>query len=110
LRDGRPRHVQAAITEPPENPAAAPVKPGEINPAFEGAMLAETPGGIGVVVRNVDTGSPAAAAGIRSDDVIVAVNQARVATVTQLRERSAGLATLVIEVQRGKSTVLIPIQ
>ena len=53
---------------------------------------------------------PAAAAGIRSDDIIVAVNQRRVANIQQLRERSAGLATLVIEVQRGKSTVLIPIQ
>ena len=73
-------------------------------------MLAETAGGSGVMVRNVDSGSPAAAAGIRSDDVIVAVNQSRVANLQQLRERSAGLATLVIEVQRGKSTVLIPIQ
>ena len=110
LRDGRPRHVQAVITPPPESPAATPVKPGEINPAFQGAAFAETPGGNGIVVRNVDSGSPAAAAGIRTDDVIVAVNQARVATLQQLRERSTGLATLVIEVQRGKSTVLIPIQ
>ena len=110
LRDGRPRHVQAVITQPPESPAATPVKPGDVNPAFQGATFAETPGGNGVVIGNVDNGSPAAAAGIRSDDVIVAVNQARVATIQQLRERSAGLATLVIEVQRGKSTVLIPIQ
>jgi hypothetical protein len=28
----------------------------------------------------------------------------------QLRERSTGLATLVLEIQRGKSTVLVPIQ
>jgi Do/DeqQ family serine protease len=110
LRDGRPRHVQAVITQPPEVAAAAPVVPGEINPAFEGAMLAEAAGGGGVMVRNVDSGSPAAAAGIRSDDLIVAVNQSPVANLQQLRERSAGLATLVIEVQRGKSTVLIPIQ
>jgi Do/DeqQ family serine protease len=110
LRDGRLRHVQAAITEAPPSTAPAPVQPADINPAFEGATLAETPGAIGVVVGNVDSGSPAAAAGIRSDDIIVAVNQSRVAGLAQLRERSAGLATLVIEVQRGKSTVLIPIQ
>jgi S1-C subfamily serine protease len=110
LRDGRTRHVQAMITQPPESPAATPVSPAEINPAFEGATLAETPGGLGVVVHNVDSGSPAAAAGIRSDDVIVAVNQSRVNNLQQLRERSAGLATLVIEVQRGRSTVLIPIR
>ncbi len=110
LRDGRPRHVQAVITQPPEAASATPVVPGEINPAFEGAMLVEAAGGSGVMVRNVDSGSPAAAAGIRSDDLIVAVNQSRVANLQQLRERSAGLATLVIEVQRGKSTVLIPIQ
>jgi Do/DeqQ family serine protease len=110
LRDGRPRHVQAVITQPPEAAPATPVVPGEINPAFEGAMLAEAAGGGGVMVRNVDSGSPAAAAGIRSDDLIVAVNQSPVANLQQLRERSAGLATLVIEVQRGKSTVLIPIQ
>ncbi len=110
LRDGRARHVQAVIGQPPEAAAATPVQPGEINPAFEGATLADVPGGGGVVVRNVDSSSPAGAAGIRSDDLIVAVNQARVSNLQQLRERSAGLATLVIEVQRGKSTVLIPIQ
>ena len=107
LRDGRARHVQALITPPPS--PAAPIQPGDINPALEGAKLAETAGGIGVVVRTVDSGSPAAAAGIRSDDIIVAVNQSPVGNIQQLRERSAGLATLVIEVQRGKSTVLIPI-
>jgi serine protease Do/serine protease DegQ len=110
LRNGRQRHVQALISAPPQTAAAAPVKPGEINPAFEGATLSETPGALGVVVRNVDTGSPAAAAGIRSDDIIVAVNQSPVANLQQLRDRTAGLATLVIEIQRGKSTVLIPIQ
>ena len=110
LRDGRARHVQALLTQPPESAAATPVSPAEINPAFEGATLGEASGGSGVVVRNVDSGSPAAAAGIRSDDVIVAVNQSRVSNLQQLRERSAGLATLVIEVQRGKSTVLIPIR
>ena len=110
LRDGRPRHVQAVITAPPEGPTAPRVLPGDINPAFEGTTLAEAPGGSGVLIRNVESGSPAAAAGIRTDDIIVAVNQARVTGLPQLRERSAGLATLVIEVQRGKSTVLIPIQ
>jgi S1-C subfamily serine protease len=110
LRDGRPRHLQVLLTAAPEVAGALPVQPGEINPAFEGATLADTPGGNGVAVRNVDSGSPAAAAGIRSDDVIVAVNQARVTGIQQLRERSLGLATLVIEVQRGKSTVLIPVR
>jgi len=109
LRDGRPRHLQAVITQSAEA-VATPVPPAEINPALEGATLAELPGGGGVVVRNVDSGSPAAAAGIRSDDVIVAVNQSRVASIPQLRERSVGLATLILEVQRGKSTVLIPIR
>jgi S1-C subfamily serine protease len=110
LRNGRPRHVQALISQPPEPAAPAPVAPAEINPAFAGATLAESTGGSGVVVRNVDSGSPAAAAGIRADDVIVAVNQSQVATLQQLRDRAAGLATLVLEVQRGKSTVLIPVQ
>jgi Do/DeqQ family serine protease len=110
LRNGRSRHVQALIAQPPEAAAAAPVQPAEINPAFEGASLAESAGGSGVVVRNVDSGSPAAAAGIRSDDVIVAVNQSPVANLQQLRDRTAGLATLVLEVHRGKSIVLIPVQ
>jgi Do/DeqQ family serine protease len=110
LRNGRSRHVQALITQPPEAVAATPVQPAEINPAFEGATLTESTGGSGVVVRNVDSGSPAAAAGIRSDDIIVAVNQSPVTTLQQLRDRTTGLATLVLEVQRGKSTVLIPVQ
>jgi serine protease Do/serine protease DegQ len=110
LRNGRSRHVQALITQPPEAAAATPVQPAEINPALEGATLVDSPGGNGVVVRNVDSGSPAAAAGIRSDDVIVAVNQSQVSNLQQLRERAAQLATLVLEVQRGKSTVLIPVR
>ncbi len=110
LRNGRSRHVQALITQPPEPAAGPPVQPAEINPAFEGATLAESAGHSGVVVRNVDSGSPAAAAGLRSDDVIVAVNQSPVANLQQLRDRAAGLATLVLEVQRGKSTVLIPVR
>jgi Do/DeqQ family serine protease len=108
LRNGRSRHVQALITQPPETAATTPVQPAEIHPALEGAMLVDSAGGGGVVVRNVDSGSPAAAAGIRSDDLIVAVNQSQVANLQQLRDRTAGLVTLVLEVQRGKSTVLIP--
>ena len=110
LRNGRSRHVQALITQPPEAAAATPVQPADINPALEGATLVDGAGGSGVTVRNVDSGSAAAAAGIRSDDVIVAVNQSQVANLQQLRDRSAGLATLVLEVQRGKSTVLIPVR
>jgi serine protease Do/serine protease DegQ len=104
LRDGKARHLNAVIAA-----ASFPERrPGEIHAGLEGATLVDAPDG-GALVRGVEPGSAAAQAGLRSNDVIVGMNQARVASVQQLRERARGAATLVLEVRRGTAIVLVPV-
>ncbi len=108
LRDGRPQHVSAVIGEAPAPPSAS-LKPADINKGLEGASLADGPGQSGALVRAVEPGSPAAQAGLRRNDLIVGVNQANVDGVQQLRERAQGISTLVLEVRRGNTIVLVPV-
>jgi Do/DeqQ family serine protease len=108
LRDGKPQHVSAVIAEVPAPPAAS-IKPADINKGLEGASLVDAPGHGGALVRGVEPGSPAAQAGLRDNDLIVGVNQANVDGVQQLRQRAQGIATLVLEVRRGNTIVLVPV-
>jgi Do/DeqQ family serine protease len=107
LRDGQPRRVSGVIAAA-STATPASLKPGEIHKGLDGASLADAPDG-GALVRGVEAGSAAAQAGLRSNDVIVGVNQARVGSVQQLRERSSGASTLVLEVRRGNAIVLVPV-
>jgi Do/DeqQ family serine protease len=108
LRDGKPQRVNAVIAEAPAPPTAS-IKPADINKGLEGASLIDAPGHGGALVRGVEPGSPAAQAGLRSDDLIVGANQANVDSVRQLHQRAQGIATLVLEVRRGNTIVLVPV-
>ncbi len=109
LRDGKPERVKAIIAAAPA-PTRASLRPADINKGLEGASLIDAPGTGGAVVRGVEPGSPAAQAGLRSNDVIVGVNQASVGSVRQLWERAQGVSTLVLEVRRGSTIVLVPVR
>ncbi len=109
LRDGKPERVKAIIVAAPA-PTRASLRPADINKGLEGASLIDAPGTGGAVVRGVEPGSPAAQAGLRSNDVIVGVNQASVGSVRQLWERAQGVSTLVLEVRRGSTIVLVPVR
>jgi S1-C subfamily serine protease len=63
----------------------------------------------GALIRAVEPGSPAAQAGLRGSDVIVGIDQAKVGNLQELREHAQGAATLVLEVRRGNSIVLVPV-
>ncbi|HUN76105.1 MAG TPA: DegQ family serine endoprotease [Steroidobacteraceae bacterium] len=108
LRDGKPQHVSVVIAETPAAPVAS-LKPAQISTGLDGATLADAPGHSGAVVQEVEPGSPAAQGGLRSNDLIVGVNQANVGSVQQLRERAQGMSTLVLEVRRGNTIVLVPV-
>ncbi|HTW38087.1 MAG TPA: DegQ family serine endoprotease [Steroidobacteraceae bacterium] len=108
LRDGKPQRVSAIIAEAPAPPTSS-IKPADINKGLEGASLVDAPGRGGALVRGVEPGSPAAQAGLRSDDLIVGVNQQNVDSVRELRLRAQGIATLVLEVRRGNTIVLVPV-
>jgi len=115
LRDGKPRKVTALIAEAGETQIAAAM---DIHRGLEGARLADAPDGSGVMVAEIEQGTPAAQAGLRPNDVIVGVNRARIGNVRQLREATDQLRTaakgsnysLVLSVRRGNATLLVPVR
>jgi Do/DeqQ family serine protease len=106
LRDGKPRKVTASVEERGESESS---KAADINKGLDGADLADAPDG-GVLVKAVQEGSPAAQAGLRTNDILVGVGRTPVTTLKGFREAAKGAAVLLLKVRRGGDTVLIPIR
>ncbi len=107
LRDGKPRKTTALIAERSETEAA---NAADINRGLEGAELIDAPDGGGVLVRSVQEGSPAAQAGLRTNDLIVGVGRTPISNSKTLREAAKGASVLLLNVRRGSAVVLIPIR
>jgi serine protease Do/serine protease DegQ len=107
LRDGKTHQVTALVAERGETDTA---NAAEISRGLEGADLGDAPDGGGVLVRSVQDGSPAAQAGLRTNDLIVGVGRTPVSNTKSFREASKGLNLLLLNVRRGSGVVLIPIR
>jgi serine protease Do/serine protease DegQ len=107
LRDGKPQKITALIMERTETETA---NAAEINQGLEGVDLADAPNGSGVLVRSVQEGSPAAAAGIRANDLIVGVGRTPVTGTKGFREAAKSANVLVLNIRRGSLVLLIPIR
>jgi serine protease Do/serine protease DegQ len=107
LRDGKPMKITALIMERSEADTA---NAADINPGLEGADLADAPNGAGVLVRSVQEGSPAAAAGIKANDLIVGVGRTSVTGTKAFREAAKSANVLVLNIRRGPLVLLIPIR
>jgi serine protease Do/serine protease DegQ len=107
LRDGKPLKVTALVAEHSESEAVNAV---DVNRGLEGADLADAPEAAGVLVRAVQDGSPAAQAGLRAGDIIVAVGRTPVATLKAFRDVAKGASFLLLNVKRGNALVLIPVR
>ncbi len=107
LREGKPRHLTAVLREVAQLADAAAV-----HPALAGADLAEAPEGSGggVIIRSVQQGSPAEQSGLRTGDRIVAVNRSRISSLAQLREVTKDQASMLIQLQRGNQTLILPLR
>jgi len=107
LRDGKPRKLTAILREVAQLADAE-----SIHAALAGADLADAPEGSGggVIVRSVQPDSPAAQAGIRAEDRIVAVNRTRVTNLAHLREVTKDQASMLIQLQRGNQTLILPLR
>jgi serine protease Do/serine protease DegQ len=108
LRDGKPRKVTAQIAERGEVESSA--GSADINKGLEGTVLVDAPDGGGVLVKSVQEGSSASQAGLRANDVIVAVGRTPVTNTKSFRETAKGASVLVLKVRRGGDTLLIPIR
>ncbi|HZF17744.1 MAG TPA: Do family serine endopeptidase [Steroidobacteraceae bacterium] len=105
LREGKPRKLTATITEASETQAAdnAPIHRG-----LAGTELVDGEGG--VLVKSVEETSLAAQAGLRPNDVIVAVNRAHVSKVKELRDQTKDARALWLDVRRGARALLIVVR
>jgi Do/DeqQ family serine protease len=116
IRDRKPLHVTAIITELPTTAAATPVRSGSgaapdagpVHPGLKGATLADAPDG-GVVVRAVEPRS-AAEATVRVGDRIEGANRQSIANLKELRDVAKRGGTLVLTIRRGNAMVLVPLR
>ena len=106
LREGKPRKLTATITEATE--AAQTADNGPIHRGLKGAELADGEGG--VLVKSVEDASLAAQAGLRTNDVIIAVNRARIAKVKDLRDQAKDAKALWLDVRRAGRSLLIVVR
>ena len=113
IRDGKPRRVSASIAETPAVGAARSGDESDETPDIHrglvGAQLADAPNAGGVLVRAVESGSPAAQAGLRPNDVIINANRTQVGNLRHLREAARGANSLVLTIRRGNTALLIPL-
>ena len=114
LRDGRRRTVESAIGKA----QAATLEGGKTVPKLSGAEFRNLDsthprfGDVqGVLVAQVDQGSPAWRNGLRSGDVILGVNRREVATVEALSEAlEAAGPTVALNLLRGNTRLFLVIQ
>jgi Do/DeqQ family serine protease len=101
LRDGARESVTVRI-QPEAKMAALPDR-------LEGAQFQDAAGN--VFVSSIDEGSPAARAGLRAGDVIVAVNRQPVTTTVELTTALRGAAgTIALDLFRGGSKLFLVIR
>jgi len=114
LRDGRRQRVSAAIGEP----RAASVEGAALHPHLAGAVFTEIAPDhpqhgrlAGVMVSQIERGSPAAQASLRPGDIISSVNQQAVSDVAEFaRAANRTQDRILLNVRRGNSGRFILLQ
>ncbi|MBI3371647.1 MAG: Do family serine endopeptidase [Betaproteobacteria bacterium] len=109
LRGGREERLRIRICEP----ASRSVAGGEPIPRLSGASFANATRGTReplVVVTAVEPGSVAYKYGLRAGDIVLGVNQRRVASVSELGAALRGAERVLLNVQRGDFLLAINIR
>src|SRR5581483_6823825 len=123
LRDGQPQDVTVTLGELPEkNAESAPGGGSAENSPLRGVQVDEITARVarelglpattkGVVVTDIDPGSPAADAGLRPGDVIQEINRQPVTSVSEYQRivRQAGKQSLVLLVNRHGNTAFVAV-
>jgi serine protease Do/serine protease DegQ len=108
IRDGKTRNVQATLGQQ----SVARSTGTDIHPGLAGATFASstTTNSGGIEVTEVAPGSPAAQRGLRTGDIITAVNRRSVRTLPQLAELASGNRILFLLVRRGDRALMLQIR
>jgi S1-C subfamily serine protease len=114
LRGGHELELHAKLIELKDDTAAAPSEGGgkETSTGQLGVTVEPRRNGPGVVVTEVEPGSPAAEAGLQPEDVILEVNRQAVKSGADLRAgvKSSGSKPTLLLVSHGGSTAFVAIQ
>ncbi|MBT8085216.1 MAG: DegQ family serine endoprotease [Woeseia sp.] len=106
VRDGRTRTVDAKLGQAQAQSSAGNV----IHPGLAGAEFAQSSGGGGIQVADVEADSPAAQRGLRAGDLITAVNRQPVQNLAQLQQIAENNRILFLLVQRGQRSLMLQIR
>jgi Do/DeqQ family serine protease len=108
LRDNKSRSTKAELGRAEDQLLSG----AEIHPGLAGASFApaSTSSDSGVEVTNVEEGSPAAQRGLRSGDVITAVNRVLVRNLRDLAAIAENNRILFLLVQRGDRSLMLQIR
>ena len=113
LRDGEKMTVTARLGEA----LAGPVSAQDMHPGLEGAgfqtVNPSSPGydgAPGVLVSDVEQGSPAFANGLRSNDLILRVNRQRVGSTEELADAARDASSLLLQLRRGERSIVLVVR
>ena len=107
LREGKPRRVTANVGT---QESGAVKSAATLHKGLEGADFADAEGGAGVRITAVAANSPAAQSGLRANDLIIGVGQARIANLDQLTKAIANAGAFALTVRRGSATVIVVVR
>jgi len=115
LRDGHEQHLHAKLTELKEDTEAADSEKSggkETSSGQLGVTVEPRRNGPGVVIDEVEPGSPAAEAGLQPEDVILEVNHQAVKSGTDLRNgvKSSGSKPTLLLLSHEGRTAFVAIQ
>lgn len=86
LRDGRRKDFTVRIEEPKKEK----FKGNLLSNKLGGATFSNTPDGQGVLITEIEPGSPASRAGLMEDDIVLSVNRKAVGSVEEMQAAVAG--------------------
>ena len=84
----------------------------QLHPSLEGASFEQSADGQGVKVIDITERSPAWQAGLRADDLIIAINRQRITSVNDLKNLSKNKKgrTIALNIHRGNSALFLVLQ